>query len=118
MTMVFLIVVIILAPHAFAYEDPAHCYSYAQCYYIGVTRGQINAYDDYWSYSPYNPNCPTDQPHSQAYCAGYYHGYWNQWNYLAWHGPRFAGLHPEIGSSGAYQPQCNILCSIIKIGGH
>jgi hypothetical protein len=28
-TMVFLIVVIILLPHAFAYEEEAHCYGYS-----------------------------------------------------------------------------------------
>jgi hypothetical protein len=111
MTMVFLMVVIILLPHAFAYEDPAHCYSYGQCYYIGETRGQHNAYSDYWSYQAYNSACPRDQSHSNAYCNGYEIGYNHYWNYLAQDTPRY---HHNSGS--AYQPQCNIFCSIIKVG--
>src|SRR6266487_5785473 len=50
-TMIFLVVVILLLPHAFAYEDPTHCYGYSDCYSIGQSRGQTNAYNDYWSNS-------------------------------------------------------------------
>jgi hypothetical protein len=89
-TMIFLVVVILLLPHAFAYEDPKHCYGYSDCYSIGETRGQSNAYSDYWSYRSYNPNCPTDESHSKAYCNGYSQGYYVQWKYLAWNGPRYA----------------------------
>jgi hypothetical protein len=155
MTMVFLIVVIILAPHAFAHTDK---------YYIGYSQGQAKANDDYSlvynGHNYYRPFCPSvdawteaNGPHSSNFCAGLIDGYNAQWTSLA---PNFMQQHwnrvnnQQIGqnsnrridgngnrvvvnqgasnsagsegssSSGSnghgFQPQCRILCSVIKVG--
>jgi hypothetical protein len=67
-TMVFLIAVMILLPHAFAYEDPAHCDGYSDCCSVGQTIGPNNADSDYWNHGKSDNSCPIDQPYSDAYC--------------------------------------------------
>jgi hypothetical protein len=154
MTMVFLIVLIILLPHAFAHTDK---------YQIGYSQGQTKATQDYNlndnGHSDYMPFCPTydtwteaNGQHSSNFCAGFIDGYNAQWtslapNFMAWHNARVAQSTSQdsnvnikgdnnrvvvnqqasnnIGNSRGgssdsghgFQPECTILCSIIKIRG-
>jgi hypothetical protein len=82
MTMVFLIVVIMLLPHAFAHTDE---------YYIGYSQGKTQAITDYYAYAnDYRPFCPVYDAwtaahglHSSNFCAGFIDGYNAQWNAIA-----------------------------------
>jgi hypothetical protein len=107
-TMVFLMTLIVLLPRAMAYDDPKHCYGYADCYSIGYSRGSTNAYSDYWNNIAYNSGCPYG--HSYAYCNGYGVGYSHEWM-IQYH------VHHGSSSSGnGYQPRCVSFCGIIKVG--
>jgi hypothetical protein len=84
-TIIFLMLVIILLPHALAYTDK---------YYIDYSQGQTKANDKYstlcYGYRDYKLFCPTNDawtqangPHGSNFCAGFIDRYNAQWTTLA-----------------------------------